>query len=179
MSERVHNDDNLRCEVRVEEHLDIKAMIDEFGDAAYPAVHKNYFSCGYESRYDFLLALFKEQAISREGIVQDPPGKLLLLQEFFIRRGGNQPVFKQDGDTVCFKTESNVYCPLPVAQKHTGVQHRDVCVIHKCALMEGVAKVPEEFVPGIEIQYSNVSSRTIDPQADCVEAFHVVSPWLR
>lgn len=180
MSERVRNDDNLSCEVRVEEYLDIKAMIDEFGDAAYPAVRKYYFSCGYESGYDLLLAMIKERVISREGILQDPPGKLLLLlEQFFTRRGGNQPIFERNGDTVYFKTENNVYCPSPVAQRQTGVQHCDVCAIHKRAFMEGVAKVLEEFVPGIEIQYTNVSSRTIDPQADCVEAFHVVSPWQR
>jgi len=178
MSERVRNDDNLSCEVRVEEYLDIKAMIDEFGDAAYPAVRKYYLSCGYESGYDLLLALLKEKAISREGILNNPPGSLLLLlQEFFTRRGGNQPIFERDGDTVSFKTERSVYCPSPVAQKQTGVQHRDVCAIHKRAFMEGVAKVLEEFVPGIEVQYTNVSSRTTDPQADCAEAFHVVSPW--
>ena len=178
MSKRVHSDDNLSCEVRVEEYLDIKAMIDEFGQPAYPAVRKYYFSCGYESGYDLLLALLKEGAISRERIVEDPPRSLLLLlQEFFTRRGGNQPVFERDNNTVYFKTESNVYCPSPIAQKQTGVQHRDVCAIHKRAFMEGVAKVLEEFVPGVEIQYSNMSSRTTDPQADCVEAFHVVYPW--
>jgi len=180
MSERVRNDDNLSCEVRVEEYLDIKAMIDEFGDAAYPAVRKYYSSCGYESGYDLLLALLKEKAISREGIINDPPGSLLLLlQEFFTHRGGNRPIFERDGDTVSFKTERSVYCPSPVAQKQTGVQHRDVCAIHKRAFMEGVAKVLEEFVPGIEVQYTNVSSRTTDPQAGCVEGFHVVSPWRR
>jgi|AntAceMinimDraft_17_1070374.scaffolds.fasta_scaffold25413_2 hypothetical protein len=178
MNERVRNDDNLSCEVRVEEYLDIKAMIDEFGDVAYPAVLKYYLSCGYESRYDLLVTLLKEEAVSREAIVQDPSGSLLLLlQEFFTKRSGNQPVFSRNGDTVSFKTESNLYCPSPVAQNQTGVQHRDVCAIHKRAFMEGVAKVLQEFVPGIEIQYSNVSSRTIDPQADCVEAFHVVCPW--
>jgi len=178
MNERVRKDDNLSCEVRVEEYLDIKAMIDEFGDAAYPAVRKYYFSCGYESGYDLLLAMLREEIISRARIVEDPPGSLLqLLQQFFTRRGGNQPIFERKGDTVYFKTENNVYCPSPVAQRQTGVQHCDVCAIHKRAFMEGVAKVPEEFVPGIEIQYTNVSSRTIDPQADCVEAFHVVSPW--
>jgi len=178
MSERVRNDDNLSCEVRVEEYLDIKAMIDEFGQAAYPAVRKYYFSCGYESGYDLLLTLLKEKAISKDATVGDPPGSLFyFLQEFFTRRGGNQPVFERDSNTVYFKTASNVYCPSPAAQKQTGVQHRDVCAIHKRAFMEGVARVLEEFIPGIEIQYSNISSRTIDPQADCVEAFHVVSPW--
>jgi len=38
-------------------------------------------------------------------------------------------------------------------------------------------EVLKEFVPEIEIQYTNVSSRTTDPQADSMEALQAVSPW--
>jgi len=65
-----------------------------------------------------------------------------------VRNGDNLsfPVFERNGgDTVYFKTERNVYCPSPVAQKQAGVQHRDVCAIHKRAFMEGVAKVLEKL----------------------------------
>jgi hypothetical protein len=114
MSERVHSDDNLSCEVRVEEYLDIKAMIDEFGDVAYPAVHKYYFSCGYESGYELLLALLKEGAISREAIVQDPPGSLLLLlQEFFTRRGGESTDLRKRQRHCLFQDREQCLLPFP------------------------------------------------------------------
>ena len=51
------------------------------------------------------------------------------------------------------------------------------CTIHKRAFVEGLAQVIEAFVPGVQVHYTNASSRTLDPQADCIEAFHVVFPW--
>ncbi len=177
MNERVRTDDNLSCEVRLEEYQDIKRLIDEFGEAAYAAVRRYYFACGFESGYDLFLSLIKEGRLSRQVLRTDPSGSLLmLLKTFFARRGGNQPIFQQEGETVSFKTENQVFCPSPVAQKQSGVQHRDVCAIHKRAFMEGVAKTIEAFIPGLEIQYANLSSRSLDPEADCIEAFHIVSP---
>ena len=53
-------DDNQSCEVRLEEYLDIKRMIDQFGKTAYRAVRDYYRSCGYEAGYDLALSLIKE-----------------------------------------------------------------------------------------------------------------------
>ena len=178
MSERVRLDDNLSCEVRLEEYCDIKRLLDEFGEAAYPAVKTYYGACGFETGYDLLLALLKEGKLSREKIRQDPSESLLLLlQEFFARRGGNQPIIERQGPTVTLKTENAVFCPSPVAQKESGVPHKDVCHIHKRAFVEGLSRVLEAFIPGVQIQYVNASSRSIEPGADCVEAFHVQTPW--
>jgi hypothetical protein len=116
--------------------------------------------------------------LSRTTIQQDPPGSLLvLLREFFTRRGGNQPILERDGTTVTLKTENAVFCPSPMAQKQSGVSHKDVCNIHKRAFVEGMTRVFEAFIPGLQVQYVNLSSRSIDPRADCVETFHVLSPW--
>jgi hypothetical protein len=178
MSERVRLDDNLSCEVRLEEYCDIKRLLDEFGEAAYPAVKTYYSACGFEAGYDLLLALLKEGRLSREKIRQNPPESLrFLLQEFFTRRGGNQPILEREGTTVTLKTENTVFCPSPIAQKESGVPHKDVCHIHKRAFVEGLSRVLEAFIPGVQIQYVNVSSRSIEPGADCVEAFHVQTPW--
>lgn len=178
MNERVRTDDNLSCEVRLEEYQDIKCLIDEFGEAAYPAVRRYYFACGFESGYDLLLSLVKRHRLSREAIRTDPAGSLLvLLEAFFSQRGGNQPIFEREGEAVMFKTANQVFCPSPIAQQQSGVQHKDVCAIHKRAFMEGVARTMEAFIPGLEIHYANLSSRSLDPHADCVEAFHIVSPW--
>ena len=111
-------------------------------------------------------------------IQEDPPESLLLLlQEAFERRGGNQPIITREGTTVTLKTENAAFCPSPIAQKQSGVSHKAVCSIHKRAFVEGLVRVLEPFVPGLRIQYVNVSSRTLDPRADCAEAYHVVSPW--
>ncbi|RLE34127.1 hypothetical protein DRJ24_04370 [Candidatus Acetothermia bacterium] len=177
MSERVRNDDNLSCEVRLEEYLDIKRLIDEFGEPAYRAVRDYYRACGYEAGYDLTLALIKEGKLSKDRISSDPAGSLLLLmEEFFARRGGNQPILAHKGDDVTLTTKNSVFCPSPIAQRESGVQHKDVCNIHKRAFMEGFSRVLEEFVPGIQVQYTNVTSRSIDPEADCVELFRVHSP---
>jgi hypothetical protein len=74
-------------------------------------------------------------------------------------------------------TENAVFWPSPIAQQESGVQHKDICTIHKRAFVEGMAQVIEAFVPGVQVHYTNASSRTLDPQADCIEAFHVVFPW--
>jgi len=178
MSERVRTDDNLSCEVRLEEYCDIKRLIDEFGDAAYPAVRHYYNACGFESGYDLLLSLIREGTLSCAAIRKDPTESLLaLFTTFFTRRGGNQPILSREGETVLLKTENAVFCPSPIAQQKSGVQHRDICTIHKRAFVEGLAQVIEAFVPGVQVHYTNASSRTLDPQADCIEAFHVLFPW--
>lgn len=178
MSERVRTDDNTSCEVRVEEYRRIKRLIDEFGDAAYPAVHRYHAACGYEAGVDLLFDLLREGRLSRERIRRDPAESLLLLFEvFFRRRGGNQPDLSREGNVVFLKTARSVYCPSPRAQAESGVPHRDVCGIHKRAFVEGMAQVLAAFVPGVEIHYANRSSRTLDPTADCVETFSVLSPW--
>jgi len=98
MSERVRTDDNLNCEVRLEEYYDIKRLIDEFGDAAYPAVRHYYNACGFESGYDLLLSLIKEGTLSYAAIRKDPTESLLaLFMTFFARRGGNQPILPVRG----------------------------------------------------------------------------------
>jgi len=177
VSERVRNDDNLSCEVRLEEYLDIKRLIDEFGEPAYCAVRAYYRACGYEAGYDLALVLIKEGKLSKDRISSDPTGSLLLLmEEFFARRGGNQPILAREGDDVTLTTKNNVFCPSPIAQRESGVQHKDVCNIHKRAFMDGFSQVLEDFVPGIQVQYTNVTSRSIDPEANCVELFRVLSP---
>ena len=55
--------------------------------------------------------------------------------------------------------------------------HKVVCRIQKRAFVEGLSCVLEAFIPVIQIQYANVSFRSIDPEAACVEAFHVQTPW--
>jgi len=178
MSERVRTDDNTSCDVRIEEYRDIKRLIDEFGDAAYPAVHHYHEACGYEAGVDLLLDLVREKALSRESIRTDPAESLLVLfRTFFRRRGGNQPDLDRAGNVVRLKTANSVFCPSPTAQVKSGVPHRDVCAIHKRAFVEGMAQAIAAVVPGIEIHYANHSSRTLDPTADCVEAFHIVTPW--
>jgi len=178
MSERVRSDDNTSCEVRIEEYRQIKRLVDEFGDAAYPAVHRYHAACGYEAGVDLLLDLLDEGRLSRAAIRRDPAGSLLILfQAFFRRRGGNQPQLDREGDTVLLKTANAVFCPSPTAQEASGVPHRDVCAIHKRAFVEGMAQTLAALVPGVEIHYANRSSRTIDPSADCVEAFHIITPW--
>jgi len=150
MSERVRNDDNLSCEVRIEEYLDIKRLIDEFGERAYRAVRDYYRSCGYEAGYDLALLLIKEGKLSRKKIEADPAGSLLLLmQEFFSRRGGNRPILARNGDDVTLTTKNNVFCPSPLAQRESGVQHKDVCNIHKRAFMDGFSKILEALAPTV------------------------------
>ena len=113
MSERVRNDDNLSCEVRLEEYLDIKRLIDEFGEPAYRAVRDYYRACGYEAGYDLTLALIKEGKLSKDRISSDPAGSLLLLmEEFFARRGGNQPILAHKGDDVTLTTKNSVFLSL-------------------------------------------------------------------
>lgn len=170
-------DDNQSCEVRLEEYLDIKRMIDQFGKTAYRAVRDYYRSCGYEAGYDLALSLIKEGKLTKEMIEADPAGSLLLLmEEFFSRRGGNRPILARNGDEVTLTTRNAAFCPSPIAQRESGVQHKDICNIHKRAFMDGFSRIIEALSPTVQIQYTNASSRSIDPDADCIELFRVLTP---
>jgi hypothetical protein len=178
MSEHVKSDQNLSLKQRVEEFEGIRALVDEFGEIAYDATERYYLSAGYEVGYDLILAMVREGSLSKGRIRAEPVDTVLrILTRFFEERGGNQPEFTVEGDTVHLTTRRSTWCPAPQAIRAAGLEHSDVCFVHKRAFAEGIATAVSGFVPGLKIQVWNVSSRNAPEPGDCTEAYKVVPAW--
>ncbi|MHC4972487.1 MAG: hypothetical protein ACYTG3_09155 [Planctomycetota bacterium] len=178
MSEQVKIDQNLSLKERVAEFEGIKALVDEFGEIAYDATERYYLSAGYEVGYDLILKMVRGGSLSRERIRAEPVDTVLrILIRFFEERGGNQPEFTVEGDTIHLTTKRSTWCPAPQAIRTVGVEHSDLCFVHKRAFAEGIATVISELVPGLKIQAWNVSSRNAPDKGDCTEAYKVIPAW--
>jgi hypothetical protein len=170
MTEQVKIDQNLSLKERVAEFEGIKALVEEFGEIAYDATERYYLSAGYEVGYDLILEMVKEGSLSREKIHAEPVDTVLrILIRFFEERGGNQPEFTVEGDTIHLTTKRSTWCPAPQAIRTVGVEHTDLCFVHK--------RVISALVPGLKIQAWNVSSRNAPDKGDCTEAYKVIPAW--
>lgn len=178
MSQHVKFDKNLSLKARVEEFEGIQALVDEFGEIAYDATERYYLSAGYEVGYDMILGMVREGSLSRERIRAEPVDTVLrILTRFFDERGGNQPELTVAGDTIHLTTRQSTWCPAPQAMRAVGIEHSDLCFVHKRAFAEGIATAISRLVPGLKIQAFNVSSRNASEKGDCTEAYKVIPAW--
>lgn len=178
MSEHVKIDKNLSLKARVEEFEGIKALVDEFGEVAYDATDRYHRSAGYEVGYDMILKMVKEGSLSRERVRAEPVDTVLrILTRFFDERGGNQPEFTVEDDTIYLTTRRSTWCPAPQAIRAVGIEHSDLCFVHKRAFAEGIATAISSLVPGLKIQAWNVGSRNAPEPVDCTEAYKVIPAW--
>lgn len=178
MSRQVKIDKNLSLKERVEEFEGIRALVDEFGEIAYDATDRYYLSAGYEVGYDLILKMVREGSLSRERIRAEPVETVLrILTRFFEERGGNQPEFTVEDDTIHLTTRRSTWCPAPQAIRTVGIEHSDVCFVHKRAFAEGIATAISQLVPGLKIQAWNLSSRNAPEKGDCTEAYKVIPAW--
>ncbi len=178
MSEHVKIDKNLSLKARIEEFEGIRALVDEFGEIAYDATDHYHRCAGYEVGYDGILEMVKEGSLSQERIRAEPVDTVLrILTRFFDERGGNQPEFTVEGDTIYLTTRRSTWCPAPQAIRAVGIEHSDLCFVHKRAFAEGIATAISRLVPGLKIQAWNVSSRNAPEQGDCTEAYKVIPGW--
>lgn len=178
MSEHVKIDKNLSLKARVEEFEGIQALVEEFGEIAYDATDHYHRCAGYEVGYDMILGMVKEGSLSNERIRAEPVDTVLrILTRFFDERGGNQPEFSVEGDTIHLTTRRTTWCPAPQAIRAVGIEHGDLCFVHKRAFAEGLATAISRLVPGLKIQAFNVSSRNAPDKGDCTEAYKVIPAW--
>ncbi|MHC4549981.1 MAG: hypothetical protein ACYTEZ_14510 [Planctomycetota bacterium] len=178
MSEQVKIDKNLSLKERVAEFEGIQALVEEFGEVAYGAVERYYLSAGYEVGYEMILEQVREGSLTKESVRKEPVQTVLgILERFFQERGGNQPEFTVDGDTIHLTTRGSTWCPAPAAIRKVGVEHCDVCFVHKRSFAEGIATALCEFLPGLKIQVWNVESRNLPGGIDCTEAYKVIPAW--
>ena len=175
MSEKVKKDDNLQLKQRIDEFNDIKFLFNIFGEAAYRATQKYFFSHGYEIGYERVLKAVKKGELTQQ-IFQTNPIETIkqFLINFFKERGGNQPDIRIEKSVIYLRTKKEVWCPAPDAAIKTGIRHKDICTIHKRALVIGLVKVFEEFFPGLVINCYGASSRFEDEKSDCVEAYQII-----
>ena len=178
MSDQVKIDQNLSLEERVAEFAGIKRLVEEFGDPAYRATERYYEAAGYEVAYDLILKMVDEGSLTQKSIRAEPVQTVLtLLTRFFEERGGNQPEFTVHGDTIHLTTKRSTWCPAPQAIRKVGIEHSDICFVHKRAFAEGIATALSEFMPGLKMQVWNVSSRNAPEKGDCTEAYKVIPGW--
>jgi hypothetical protein len=178
LSEQVKIDKNLSMKDRVTEFEGIQRLLTEFGEPAYAAIEKYYLCAGYEVGYDTILKMVSDGSLTRARVRKEPVQAVLsILTCFFADRGGNQPEFSMERDTIHLTTRGETYCPAPAAREKVGLAHCDICFVHKRPLAEGLARAICEFVPGLKIQVWNVESRNRDGEVDCTEAFKVIPAW--
>ncbi|RKY89703.1 hypothetical protein DRQ09_00905 [candidate division KSB1 bacterium] len=175
MSEKVKQDNNLQLNQRIEEFNDIKLLFNTFGETAYRAAWKYFFSNGYEVGYERFMKAVKKGTLTPEKFKSEPVKTIEnFLKEFFRERGGNQPEIWSENSTIFLKTERDVWCPAHDAVAISGINHKDICSIHKRAFVIGIVKTFEEFFPGLTTNCYNVSSRFLDENADCIEAYQII-----
>jgi len=178
MTQAAKRDKNLDLEKRVAEFDGLQALVAEFGDAAYRAIDRYYAALGYEEGYDLILDCVRSGELSLETVRAAPVEAVLeLLRKFFERRGGNQPEFRVENDTIYLTTPCTSWCPTPAAVRKTGLGHKDICFVHKRSFAAGVAGAIMEFVPALTVQASNLESRNLTEGAGCTEAYKVVAGW--
>jgi hypothetical protein len=178
MSDQVKRDQNLSLQERVAEFAGIKKLVEEFGEPAYRATERYYEAAGYEVAYDLILKMVEHGSLSQAQIRAEPVQTVhTLLTRFFEERGGNQPELIVQGDTVYLTTRRATWCPAPQAIRTVGIEHSDICFIHKRAFAEGIATALSEFMPGLKLQVWNVSSRNAPDKGDCTEAYKIIPGW--
>jgi len=175
MSEKVKQDDNLQLNQRIDEFNDMKLLFNTFGEVAYRATQKYFFYHGYEIGYEKVLKAVKNGELTPP-IFQSNPVEIIkqFLIGFFKERGGNQPDIWIEKSVIYLRTKKEVWCPAPPAVEKSGVQHKDICNIHKRSLVMGLVIVFEEFFPGLVINGYGDSSRFDDEKSDCVEAYQII-----
>jgi len=150
-------------------------LFDTFGETTYRAVQKYYYSHGYAIGYERIVEAVQKGKLTPESFRKNPVETVeKFLKDFFKARGGNQPQIWSEGETVYLKTERKVWCPSCETSVKTGINHREVCTIHKRALVIGIVKIFEDFFPGLVANCYNVSSRLSEENADCVEAYQII-----
>jgi hypothetical protein len=155
----------------------IHVLFGEFGDLAYPVIDKYYTGVGYETGVDRILTLTKEKKFSSVRFRENPvKGIEEFLYGYFKERGGNLPKIWSEGDTVFLKTEASVHCITAAAEKEVKIRHSDICNVYCRAVAKGLVMIFQDFFPGIQIQFYNVSSRRKNKGDDCVEAFKIIVP---
>ena len=155
----------------------IQLLFNEFKDVTYPVMDKYYTGVGYETGVDRILALIKEKRFSSQGFQENPvKGIEEFLYGYFKERGGNLPKIWSEGDTVFLMTEASVPCITAAAEKEVKIQHRDICNVYCRAVAKGLVMIFQDFFPGIQIQFYNVSSRRKKKGDHCIEAFKIIVP---
>ena len=155
----------------------IELLFSEFGDLTYPIMDKYYTGIGYETGVDRILALIKAEMFSRHRFWENPvKGIEEFLYGHFKERGGNLPKIWSEGDTVFLMTEVSVPCITAAAEKEVNLKHRDICNIYCRAVAKGLVMVFQDFFPGLQVQFYNVSSRRKNKGDQCIEAFKIIVP---
>ncbi|MFC1782706.1 hypothetical protein ACFL02_03855 [Planctomycetota bacterium] len=166
--------DNLSVEARRKEINTIRHLFDTFGEPAFRSIQKYHFSTGYQRGFEILNDLLAEENFLEASFRQDPVGGVRdFLISYFKRRGGNMPEIWSENNIVYLKTAAEVFCITEEAEKQASKCHSDVCNIYCRSFIRGYVSIIEEVLPGIIINFYNVSSRRDDKRSDCVEAFQV------
>lgn len=175
MSEKGIN--TVEYEDRKNDLSNIQVLFNEFGNPAYRAIEKYNTGIGYESGIERLTQLIKEKKFTKSRFMADPvKGIEEFLHGFFKDRGGNLPKVWSEKNTVFLMTEISVPCITIEAEKEAPIRHREICSVYCRAEVKGLIQIFEDFFPGIQIQFYNVSSRRSQEGDDCVEAFKVIVP---
>jgi hypothetical protein len=148
-----------------------------FGDLAWVALRKQYFSLGYSEGIGRLSRVLAAGRFDREAFSANPAeGVRAWLQGFFDDRGAAMPDIWLEERTVYLRTTACKQCLTVDAEAKRPVPHREICYAYCRAWAEGYVESVADLFPGVIVHYHNADSRRTGPDHDCVEAFQIVSP---
>lgn len=167
--------DSLNLQNRIDELNNIYDLHRNFGDNAFRAIAGYYTNSGYAKGIERITKLIKDDKFSKKEFENNPVKSIAdFLRGYFIERGGNLPEVWFENNTIYLKTAYCKYCVTIEAEESAKHCHDDVCAIYCRAFAKGLISIFADLIPGIVINFYNVSSRRDGKESDCVEAFQVI-----